>query len=41
MESFNPRAHAGRDKKSVQIKRVCKSFNPRAHAGRDAYDNQR
>ena len=35
--SFNPRAHAGRDKKKRSINLVANHcFNPRAHAGRDA-----
>jgi len=34
-QSFNPRAHAGRDGKSEAKNKLHPSFNPRAHAGRD------
>ena len=33
--SFNPRAHAGRDKPSLVLSAKSPCFNPRAHAGRD------
>ena len=32
---FNPRAHAGRDRKAWYLLSSCACFNPRAHAGRD------
>ncbi len=35
VEGFNPRAHAGRDRRPGPPARRCRCFNPRAHAGRD------
>ncbi len=36
--SFNPRAHAGRDRRKRSRGRITRGFNPRAHAGRDGGD---
>ena len=34
--SFNPRAHAGRDLARLAQNKIGNGFNPRAHAGRDS-----
>jgi len=34
-ESFNPRAHEGRDRDSQKSLNIERRFNPRAHEGRD------
>jgi len=36
---FNPRAHAGRDMRSLIFVSFHPRFNPRAHAGRDNFLN--
>ena len=35
--SFNPRAHAGRDRSGSAVHAGSGRFNPRAHAGRDDF----
>ena len=40
LESFNPRAHVGRDSRSHILLLGCMCFNPRAHVGRDVSGEQ-
>ncbi len=39
LDSFNPRAHTGRDAQKALDAEIEASFNPRAHTGRDANSN--
>mgnify|MGYP001232437101 CR=1 FL=1 len=41
MARFNPRAHAGRDRRRTGRVQLLTGFNPRAHAGRDVFSKFR